>query len=142
MATNPKHKPHYEHRLSQEDFDFLLSISATYPDVIDLDKSKPLAIGFYQQLLAVYPVAEESLKSILRFYCRRTQYLTSVAAGGFRVNLDGSRAAEILPTEQAIASESLARLLAKRSARQQAARAAANLARKRAKAKATSVEGN
>lgn len=141
MAANPKHKPHYKHRLSQEDFDFLLSISATYPDVIDLDKSKPLAIGFFQQLLAVYPAAEESLKSILRFYCRRTQYLTSVAAGGFRINLDGSHAAEILPTEQADASAALAGLLAKRAARQQAARAAANVARKQTKAKAGEGEG-
>lgn len=78
-------------------------LRTSYADLLGkyeiLRDKKPLAIGIYDEVLAV--ISEPKLTSyILAKHTRNSRYLKSLAEGGKRFHLDGTEADEILEIHQ------------------------------------------
>jgi ProP effector len=66
-------------------------LSGLAPDVFDIERPKPLAIGIDRELIA-FGMEQEAIGDALRWWTKRPGYFRALAAGGPRYALDGSEA--------------------------------------------------
>jgi hypothetical protein len=77
------------------------------PDLTDYDAPKPLAVNVHEQLIEL-GIDEKAAADALRLWIGRIEYKRALAAGGMRVNLDGTGAGEVSPEDQAQAAADIA----------------------------------
>lgn len=84
------------HKLQQEKaYAGIATLSAAFPDIFNLNRPKPLAIGIHTQIadmrragLIDLPVLVQ--RAALKFWLKRTVYHRAMTTTGIRYNLDGS----------------------------------------------------
>jgi len=93
----------------------LAELRERFPDAFpaDLSRVRPLAMGVRATLEAAGIAGRTPLHRVLWLWTRTPAYLTALAEGRPRVNLDGSDAGAVAPEHQAQAAERLEKLRAK-----------------------------
>jgi len=93
----------------------LAELRERFPDAFpaDLSRVRPLAMGVRATLEAAGIAGRTPLHRGLWLWTRTPAYLTALAEGRPRVNLDGSDAGAVAPEHQAQAAERLEKLRAK-----------------------------
>jgi sRNA-binding protein len=94
-------------------------LQATYPTLFDPAKPVPLALGITKQLTAAKRAGTLMLATIpmrlaLGGWVRSDGYIAALAAGGFRMGLDGQKAEPVSPEHRAVAAATIKKRQAKR----------------------------
>lgn len=90
--------------------ELLKEFSEAFPQCVDLDNPKPLAIGIFEQMSKTFDV--KRLSKALVVYTSRKQYLNAlIFEGAFRINADGSESEKVNSQHKAEAKLKLNTLL-------------------------------
>ena len=103
-----------EKRRSQTDA-ALIALQTLFPAAFPTDPAavRPLAIGTWGALAGAGIASRTTLHRALWRWCRQPEYLTAIAEGRPRINLDGTDAGPVAPEHQAAAAAWLEKLRAK-----------------------------